>query len=126
MNAKLIFSLASFLGAISVILGAFAAHFLKKKLSPDMHAVFEVGVRYQIYHVFALFITGWALLNYSPVWFQYASWTFLIGVILFSGSLYLLSLTGIKELGIITPIGGLCLVAGWLLLLIGFIQNASP
>lgn len=89
--------------------GAFAAHGLKARLSADMLSVFETGARYQMYHALAMAL---AALIPSPR----AAIGFLAGIILFSGSLYLLALTGIAVLGAITPIGGLCFIAGWALL----------
>lgn len=98
----------------AVALGAFAAHLLKNKLSPDLFQTFEVGVRYHFYHALALFAVAWLAgqdpsLNVAP-----AGWLFIAGIVLFSGSLYMLSLTGLQWLGGITPAGGLCFLAGWL------------
>ncbi len=114
---------AALLGALGVALGAFGAHFLKEKLSEQMLAVYEVGVRYQMYHIFALFVTAWALSNFPHTAFQVASWTFLIGITLFSGSLYILALTAVKAWGMVTPIGGLFLIIGWLSLFWGFLNG---
>lgn len=102
--------LSAFLG---VALGAFAAHALKSKLSPDLFAVFEVGVRYQMYHAFALFVVAWALSQWPAGNFGLAGWLFAGGTVLFSGSLYLLSVTGVRWFGAITPIGGLMFLLGW-------------
>lgn len=102
---------------LAVALGAFAAHGLKARLAPDMLAVFETGVRYQAYHALALFAAAWAgrewpVSRLPPA----AAACFLVGILLFSGSLYLLSLTGLRKLGMVTPIGGLFFLAGWALL----------
>ena len=111
---KLFFILASLFSFFGVALGAFAAHMLKQKLSPDMFNIFEVGVRYHMYHALGLFVVAWAASHISNA--QVAGWLFVAGIFLFSGSLYLLSITGIKWLGAVTPFGGLCFLAGWLYL----------
>lgn len=110
---KIFFILASFFGFLSVLLGAFAAHFLKQKLSSQMFDIFEVAVRYQVYHTFALFIVAIFSKIFPDIDFQFAGWSFVFGIIIFSGSLYLLSLTETKFFGAITPIGGVCFLIGW-------------
>lgn len=108
------------IGAISafvaVAAGAFGAHGLKNRLSPDMLAVFETGVRYQMYHAFALVVAAWAQTRWPGTLAATSGWFFIAGTVLFSGSLYLLSLTGLRWLGAITPLGGLAFLAGWLCL----------
>jgi uncharacterized membrane protein YgdD (TMEM256/DUF423 family) len=99
-----------------VALGAFAAHGLKVTLTPDMLAVFETGVRYQMYHAFALFAAAWGWARWQGRVFVIAGWLFVAGIAIFSGSLYLLALTGTRWLGAITPLGGLAFLAGWLCL----------
>jgi uncharacterized membrane protein YgdD (TMEM256/DUF423 family) len=99
---------------IAVVLGAFAAHLLKDRLAPDLFQVFEVGVRYQMYHALALLAQAAAMAHFPEVSFTPVGWLFTAGTILFSGSLYLMSFTGIRWLGVITPAGGLCFLAGWL------------
>jgi len=111
---KTFFLLGSLSAFIAVALGAFAAHILKQKLSTEMFAVFEVGVRYHFYHALALFIVAFAIDQYPNANLSLAGWLFSVGTLLFSGSLYALSLTEIKILGAITPIGGVCFLAGWL------------
>ena len=106
-------SLSAFL---AVALGAFAAHGLKTKLSPEMFNIFEVGVRYHMYHALALLAVAWASTRWPGTSVTAAGWLFLVGTVIFSGSLYLLSLTGLRWLGAITPIGGLAFLIGWLLL----------
>lgn len=101
---------------IAVALGAFGAHSLKTKISADMLDIFEVGVRYQMYHAFALFAVAWATTRWPDVNLTAAGWSFIIGIIIFSGSLYLLSFTGMRWLGAVTPIGGLAFLAGWAIL----------
>lgn len=112
---------AALLGALAVMLGAFAAHGLKKIYTTDNLQVFETAVRYQFYHVFALLAAG---ILYAPSGGKLLLWAgrfFIAGVTIFSGSLYLLCYIKYRELpfsiiGAITPIGGICFVAGWLLL----------
>jgi uncharacterized membrane protein YgdD (TMEM256/DUF423 family) len=106
-------SLAAFLG---VALGAFAAHGLKTRLTPDMLDIFETGVRYQMYHAFALFIVAWASSRWPESNFNAAGWCFIVGILVFSGSLYILSLTGLRWLGAITPAGGIAFLIGWAIL----------
>jgi len=106
-------------GAIAVALGAFAAHSLRRTISPEMLSVFETAVRYQMYHCFALIATGFAL-HLLPVQhtgtLRGAGWCFLIGSMVFSGSLYLLVFFDQRWLGAITPLGGLLLIGAWCLL----------
>jgi uncharacterized membrane protein YgdD (TMEM256/DUF423 family) len=110
-------ALAGFLG---VAFGAFGAHGLRNRLSPEMLAVFETAVRYQMYHALALLLTA-ALAARSDGWLvSMAGWAFTAGLLLFSGSLYVLALTGITMFGAITPIGGLAfLIGGGCLLVVG-------
>lgn len=103
---------------LSVALGAFGAHALRDQLSDRMREVFETAVRYQLIHSITILLAG--ILAGRGVFFQYASWLYIAGIILFSGSLYLLAVTNIRALGIITPLGGLAFLAGHLLLLIAF------
>jgi len=112
--------IASVFGLTGVALGAFGAHSLRSTISSDMLAVFETGVRYQMYHAFALFVASWSLKARPSRKFRNAAWLFVVGVILFSGSLYALAVTGIRSLGFVTPLGGLSLLAGWLALGLGF------
>lgn len=102
------------MGFLAVAIGAFGAHMLKQKLSTDMLAVFEIGVRYQMYHALAICLTAIIASGWAP----FAGWTFFLGIVIFSGSLYILALTGIRSWGAITPIGGVILLAGWVFLLI--------
>ncbi len=101
--------------AMGVILGAFAAHTLKQQLSADMLAVFQVGVQYQIYHALGLLLVSLLLLYFpNAKGIRTGGWILLAGIILFSGSLYLLSLTGISWFGPVTPVGGAAFIIGWL------------
>jgi uncharacterized membrane protein YgdD (TMEM256/DUF423 family) len=100
-------------GFLGVAFGAFGAHALRATLSPEMLAVFETGVRYQMYHAFATMAAAWALARWRQPRFGVAGVLFLSGIVVFSGSLYLLALTGERWLGAITPIGGVGFLAGW-------------
>ena len=106
-------------GFVGVALGAFGAHALKNTLAPDMLAVFETGVRYQMYHAFALVAAAWAWSRWPARVFALAGWLFAAGIVVFSGSLYSLALTGVRALGAVTPLGGLAFLGGWLCLTIG-------
>jgi uncharacterized membrane protein YgdD (TMEM256/DUF423 family) len=101
-------------GFLSVAAGAFGAHALRQRLTPDLLAVFETGVRYQVYHALALFAVAWAASRWSAPQIAWAGWLLITGTVLFSGSLYALALTGSRWLGAITPIGGVCFLAGWI------------
>lgn len=113
---RLFFIIGSLSACIGVAAGAFAAHGLKGKLNPDQLVIFEIGVRYQMYHAFALIAAAWALTKWPSQLINTGGWMFVIGTLIFSGSLYLLSLSGIKLLGAVTPIGGLAFLAGWVCL----------
>lgn len=103
-------------GFLGVGLGAFAAHGLKATLSPDMLAAFETGVRYQMYHAFALFAAAWGWAQWRTRAFAIGGTLFVAGIVIFCGSLYLMAFTGQRWLGAITPLGGLAFLAGWLCL----------
>ena len=108
---------------LSVVFGAFGAHSLKDKLSKEMLDVFEVAVRYQMYHGIGLIVVAWALSQWQNSLTTAAGWCFVAGILIFSGSLYILSLTGIRWLGAITPIGGLAFIAGWGCLIIAVFRK---
>jgi uncharacterized membrane protein YgdD (TMEM256/DUF423 family) len=116
---RLFYICAAVAGFLGVALGAFGAHALKASLAPDMLAIFETGVRYQMYHVCALFAAAWAWARWPRRLFAAAGFLFIAGMVVFSGSLYLLALTGVRMLGAITPLGGLAFLAGWLCLALG-------
>ncbi len=118
-------AIAAVLGALAVMLGAFGAHALKARLTADELQVFEVGVRYHFYHAFALLLTGILYKEFPNKQLVWAGRLFIAGTILFSGSLYLLSnMMEFKKLGIVTPVGGVCFIAGWLLLAAGCFKRA--
>lgn len=110
---------------LAVALGAFGAHALKDRLAPDLLAVFEVGVRYQMYHAIGLIAVAWALAQFPEANIGAAGWLFVAGTVIFSGSLYVLSLTGLRWLGAVTPIGGVCFLAGWAWLAWGVWKSAG-
>lgn len=120
---KLFVSLGSINALIAVALGAFGAHALKSRLTPDMLSVFETGVQYHFYHALGLLAVGLIaahLPNSSLV--KWSGWLMALGILIFSGSLYILSVTGIKWLGAITPIGGTAFIAAWVLLTIAVLR----
>jgi uncharacterized membrane protein YgdD (TMEM256/DUF423 family) len=117
--------LASIFGFLGVALGAFGAHALKSSLSSEMLGVFETGVRYQMYHAFGLFAAALALQSAENRKVRFAGWLFVAGIILFSGSLYVLAVTGVRVFGIITPFGGVCFLAGWASLAWGFWERSK-
>ncbi|MDB5981713.1 MAG: hypothetical protein JWQ69_2728 [Pseudomonas sp.] len=108
--------LAAFFGFTGVGLGAFAAHGLKERLSTEYLAIFHTGVLYQLIHTLALLAVALLAVQIPGRLMTYAGIAFVIGILLFSGSLYLLTLTGVTKLGIITPFGGLAFLIGWLML----------
>ena len=128
---KSFLSVAALLGALSVVLGAFAAHKLKQIAAPETVAVFETGVRYQFYHVFALLMVALLSEKFSNRWMIWAGNCFITGIILFSGSLYLMTALKIAEsthgrlVGVITPVGGLFFIAGWIFLWLGVSQKGK-
>jgi len=112
--AKLFITLASLSGMLAVVLGAFGAHALKDKLDAYALGVFETAVQYHFYHSFALLAVGViALSQPQTVMLKSSGFLFFLGILVFSGSLYLLSITGVRWLGAITPLGGLALIGGW-------------
>lgn len=115
---RLFFAIGTASAFIAVAAGAFGAHGLKDRVSAEMLAIFETAARYQMYHAFALLAVAWASARFanSTQLITIGGWLFIIGTILFSGSLYILSLTEIRWLGAITPLGGIAFLAGWLCL----------
>jgi uncharacterized membrane protein YgdD (TMEM256/DUF423 family) len=111
--SSLFFVLGALFAFVAVAGGAFGAHSLKAILAPDLLAVFETGIRYQMYHALALLAVGWAAHQYPQASFHISGWLFVAGIVLFSGSLYILALSGVRWLGAITPLGGVLLLAGW-------------
>jgi uncharacterized membrane protein YgdD (TMEM256/DUF423 family) len=131
MHKPFLITAAAF-GALAVVLGAFGAHSLKEILSPASLNTFETGVRYHFYHSFALLTAGILSERFRTKWLRYAGYCFITGIILFSGSLYALAFlqasgnAGLKNIGIITPLGGLFFIAGWAFLIVAFsVSNNS-
>ena len=120
---RIFFSLGAGFALLSVATGAFAAHALKARLSTEMLAMFEIGARYQMYHALGLIAVAWAFSQWNSQLILAAGWFFVIGIAIFSGSLYALSLTGIRQLGAITPIGGLALIVGWFCLVLAALRS---
>jgi uncharacterized membrane protein YgdD (TMEM256/DUF423 family) len=100
-------------GGIGVAAGAFGAHALRARLEPRMLEVFETGARYQMYHAIAMLAAAWIVTRFPGSLANASGWLFLAGTLLFSGSLYAMAFTGIRALGAITPLGGVCFIAGW-------------
>ncbi|HEY8396547.1 MAG TPA: DUF423 domain-containing protein [Flavihumibacter sp.] len=128
---KTILRSAALLGALAVILGAFGAHGLKQLVPAETVSTFDTGVRYHFYHVFALLATGLLAAQYPSPLLKRAAQCFWIGILLFSGSLYLLTFlkatdtVGLSKLGLITPIGGVFFILGWLLVFLAMGKKAS-
>lgn len=112
---QIFLSIAAILGGLSVAGGAFGAHALREKISERSLEIFDTGTRYQMYHALALLIVALLLSRTEspPATLVASGWLFIIGIVIFSGSLYALSLTGVKSLGAIAPIGGAAFIAGW-------------
>ncbi len=109
---------------LAVAAGAFGAHALKARLTPEMLAVFKTGVEYQYYHAVGLILVGFAAWHLpESAYLRAAGWAMLAGIVLFSGSLYLLALSGATWLGALTPLGGLCFIAAWALFAGAFIRS---
>lgn len=122
-NDRLFFMLGSIAGLLAVALGAFGAHALRGVFQGDMEATYQTAVRYHLIHALALLATAWAVTQWQSSLIPIAGYAFLVGLVLFSGSLYALSLTGFRFLGAITPFGGVAFIAGWALLAIGAYQG---
>lgn len=119
------FVLGALLAGVGVALGAFGAHGLRGRLEPELLEIFETGVRYQLWHALALLAVGWTASRRASPTVSGAGWLFVLGIALFSGSLYLLSLTGVRALGAITPFGGGAFLAGWALLAWGALTDGE-
>ena len=112
------------LGALSVMIGAFGAHALRATLEASGRLdTFETAVKYQFYHTLAILLVGVLLLHVQNRLLEWSGWAFLAGIIIFSGSLYLLCLTGVRWLGAVTPLGGVAMIAGWVLLFVSVSQS---
>ena len=116
------FAIGSILGAVGVALGAFGAHGRKCRVGPDLLVVWDTAVKYHLVHVLALLATAWASDRWGGPWTTAAGWLFVAGIAVFSGSLYLLVLSGQRWLGAITPIGGVAFIAGWVALAVAALR----
>ncbi|PJZ70968.1 hypothetical protein CH373_00035 [Leptospira perolatii] len=113
-NFNLPLFLAGIFGFLGVAIGAFGAHGLKSVISPELMSVFETGTKYHLLHAIVMFVIAISDKYRESFWIRLGFWLISTGIIFFSGSLYILSITGVKILGAITPIGGLCFLAGWI------------
>jgi uncharacterized membrane protein YgdD (TMEM256/DUF423 family) len=120
---RLFLALGAFSAFLGVAAGAFGAHALRARVTPEMLAIFEVGVRYQIYHALGLIACAWAVTRWPGALVATSGWLFVVGTLIFSGSLYALALTGIRWMGAITPLGGLAFLAGWFCLGLAAIRS---
>lgn len=122
--ASTFIALGSAFGLLSVAFGAFGAHALRPRLTTEQLTVFQTGVQYQMYHALALFGLGiWLRVQPAKPWLSTAGWLFVLGIVLFSGSLYILTLTKQRKFGAITPLGGLAMIVGWLLVFLSVLQH---
>ncbi len=123
-TAKLFLAIGCIAAVLAVVLGAFGAHALKARLAPELMAVYKTGVEYHFYHALGLILVGLAALHLpGSAYLRAAGWAMLAGIVLFSGSLYLLSLTGLAWLGALTPFGGIAFIAAWALFAAAVIKD---
>jgi uncharacterized membrane protein YgdD (TMEM256/DUF423 family) len=120
---RLFFGLGAISAMLAVAAGAFGAHALRSRLTPEYLAVFETAVRYQMYHALALLAVAWAVSRWASFLPVIAGWLFVAGTVLFSGSLYILALTGARWLGAVAPLGGAAFLAGWICLAVAAIRR---
>lgn len=127
---KLFLQIAAMMGALAVTLGAFGAHALKKLVSETAVNIFETGVKYQFYHVFALALSAILYKEFTNKWMEWSGYLFITGIILFSGSLYFLTYIkatvkpGMDWVGAITPLGGVAFIGGWFCILISILKSS--
>ena len=123
-NTKIFLLLGSVNALLAVVLGAFGAHALKTRLGADMLSVYQTGVQYHFYHALGLLLVGIITHQFPPsLWIKTSGWLMVAGIILFSGSLYILSITQIRWLGAVTPVGGMAFILAWLILCIGILRQ---
>jgi uncharacterized membrane protein YgdD (TMEM256/DUF423 family) len=123
MSERLFAVAGALLAFAAVAAGAFGAHALKARLTPEQLAVFDTGVRYHLAHALALFAAAWVCTRWPGTSATAGGWLFIAGIVLFSGSLYALALTGQRVFGAVTPVGGLCFLAGWLALALAVVRG---
>jgi uncharacterized membrane protein YgdD (TMEM256/DUF423 family) len=119
------FAAGAVLAGVGVAAGAFGAHGLKSRVTPELLVVFETAARYQMYHALALLAVDWAATRWPSVWVGAAGWLFVSGIVIFSGSLYLMTFTGARWLGAVTPLGGLAFILGWAALALAAIRGGA-
>lgn len=119
---RLFLIIAALSGAVSVGAGAFGAHALRARLEPRLLEVFQTGAQYQMYHALALVGVAWVASRWPGALSTASGWLFVAGTVLFSGSLYAMALTGVRALGAITPLGGVCFIAGWVTLAVAVMR----
>ena len=124
--AKTFLLIAAISGLLAVLIGAFGAHGLKHRVTEDLLVVYQTGVQYHFYHTIALLVVGLLLLQFPQAsGLVVSGWLFLAGIVIFSGSLYLMTLSGLRWLGAITPIGGLAFIAGWLAMAVAVYRSVN-
>lgn len=124
--AKIFLILGGSFAGLAVALGAFGAHALKSVLEvTNRMETFETGVKYQFYHALALLVLGLLMQKFDHRMFTWAGYSFVAGIILFSGSLYILSLSGVTKWGAVTPLGGIAFIIGWITLIIGITKSVN-
>ena len=124
-SERLFYALGSFLAGTAVAVGAFGAHALRGRLAPELLDAFSTGARYQMFHALALFAVAWGVSRWPEARLSLGGWMLVVGTMVFSGSLYLIALTGARWLGATTPIGGLLLIGGWAVLTWKSTRNTS-
>jgi uncharacterized membrane protein YgdD (TMEM256/DUF423 family) len=124
MSKTILMAGAVFL-ALAVLTGAFGAHALKDRLAAGMMQVYKTGVEYHFYHALGLLLVGVLSVQYPSSWINWSAGCLVAGIVLFSGSLYAMALTGIRVLGAVTPLGGLSFVAGWILLFVAILKSVK-
>jgi uncharacterized membrane protein YgdD (TMEM256/DUF423 family) len=120
---RVFFGLGAVSAMVAVAAGAFGAHALRARLTPEHLIIFETGARYQMYHALGLLAVAWAVSRWPGSMPVFAGWLFVLGSVVFSGSLYLLALTGVRWWGAVTPIGGVAFLAGWLCLVLTAVRR---
>lgn len=122
--AKLLLALGAAFAAAAVVLGAFGAHALRSRLGADALALYQTAVQYHFWHALGLLAAGLACVHFpESVWLRAAGWLLAAGIVLFSGSLYVLALSGQKWLGAVTPFGGVALILGWIAFAVGVLRS---
>ena len=123
-TSKLFLILGGINAALVVMLGAFGVHGLKAKLTAEMLAVYQTGVHYHLFHALGLLAIGIVATQIADsVWLKWSGWLILLGIILFSGSLYVLSVSGLRWLGMVTPFGGVAFIAAWIVFVIAIVKS---